>query len=81
MNSLKSIIVVIALIFVAAPFNLSAQAGNDSLLAQLSLKWANAKVYALKDVAGKFTPKIVKMCGAETNRTRKVGKRDVVEGE
>lgn len=27
---------------------------------------------ALVDVVGKFTPKIVKMCGAETNRTRKV---------
>src|SRR6187200_3570871 len=26
---------------------------------------------ALVDVVGKFTPKIVKMCGAETNRTRK----------
>ena len=36
---------------------------------------------ALVDVVGKFTPKIVKMCGAETNRTRKPGKRDVVEGE
>jgi tRNA-splicing ligase RtcB len=36
---------------------------------------------ALVDVVGKFTPKIVKMCGAETNRTRKVSKRDAVEGE
>lgn len=36
---------------------------------------------ALVDVVGKFMPKIVKMCGAETNRTRKPGKRDVVEGE
>ncbi|MBG9374769.1 RtcB family protein [Panacibacter sp. DH6] len=36
---------------------------------------------ALVDVVGKFTPKIVKMCGAETNRTRKNNKRDVVEGE
>jgi tRNA-splicing ligase RtcB len=36
---------------------------------------------ALVDVVGKFTPKIVKMCGAETNRTRKASKRDVVEGE
>src|SRR6478672_7262044 len=36
---------------------------------------------ALVDVVGKFTPKIVKMCGAETNRTRKVSKRDKVEGE
>ena len=26
---------------------------------------------ALVDVVGKFTPKIVKMCGAETNRIRK----------
>ena len=36
---------------------------------------------ALVDVVGKFTPKIVKMCGAETNRTRKASKRDAVEGE
>ncbi|HUZ57554.1 MAG TPA: RtcB family protein [Hanamia sp.] len=36
---------------------------------------------ALVDVVGKFTPKIVKMCGAETNRIRKPGKRDLVEGE
>ncbi|MEO6636761.1 MAG: RtcB family protein [Ginsengibacter sp.] len=33
---------------------------------------------ALVDVVGKFTPKIVKMCGAETNRIRKASKRDVV---
>jgi len=36
---------------------------------------------ALVDVVGKFTPKIVKMCGAETNRVRKPSKRDAVEGE
>ena len=41
---------------------------------------------ALVDVVGKFTPKIVKMCGAETNRTRKNKPpspkgEDVVEGE
>ncbi|MDQ2863047.1 MAG: RtcB family protein, partial [Bacteroidota bacterium] len=36
---------------------------------------------ALVDVVGKFIPKIVKMCGAETNRVRKAGKRVVVEGE
>ncbi len=36
---------------------------------------------ALVDVVGKFIPKIVKMCGAETNRIRKAGKRDMVEGE
>lgn len=36
---------------------------------------------ALVDVVGKFTPKIVKMCGAETNRTRKNNKRETVEGE
>ena len=29
---------------------------------------------ALVDVVGKFTPKIVKMCGAETNRIRKNNK-------
>src|SRR6478609_4916184 len=34
---------------------------------------------ALVDVVGKFTPKIVKMCGAETNRTRK--KRPSPKGE
>jgi tRNA-splicing ligase RtcB len=31
---------------------------------------------ALVDVVGKFTPKIVKMCGAETNRTRKNNKKE-----
>jgi len=36
---------------------------------------------SLVDVVGKFTPKIVKMCGAETNRTRKPSKRDVAEGQ
>jgi len=36
---------------------------------------------ALVDVVGKFTPKIVKMCGAETNRIRKASKRDAVEGK
>lgn len=36
---------------------------------------------ALVDVVGKFTPKIVKMCGVETNSTRKNNKRDVVEEE
>ncbi|CAN5616060.1 RtcB family protein [soil metagenome] len=35
----------------------------------------------LVEVVGKFTPKIVKMCGAETNRVRKPSKREVVEGE
>ena len=35
---------------------------------------------ALVDVVGKFTPKIVKMCGAETNRTKN-NKRDALEGE
>ena len=48
MNSFKSIIVVIALIIVATPFKLSAQASNDSLLTQLNRKWTNAKEYALK---------------------------------
>lgn len=33
---------------------------------------------ALVDIVGKFTPKIVKVCGAETYRTRKPGKRDAV---
>ena len=35
----------------------------------------------LVDVVGKFTPKIVQMCGAETNQWRKAGKKDTVEGE
>jgi tRNA-splicing ligase RtcB (3'-phosphate/5'-hydroxy nucleic acid ligase) len=35
----------------------------------------------LVDVIGKFTPKIVKMCGAETNQWRKPKRNDVVEGE
>jgi tRNA-splicing ligase RtcB (3'-phosphate/5'-hydroxy nucleic acid ligase) len=35
---------------------------------------------ALVDIVGKFTPKIVKMCGAETNRTRKPGNRDLEGG-
>ncbi|MEO8415136.1 MAG: DinB family protein [Ginsengibacter sp.] len=48
MSLLKTTNIFIALIFFATPFKLSAQAGNDSLIAQLSRKWANAKVYALK---------------------------------
>jgi tRNA-splicing ligase RtcB len=36
---------------------------------------------ALVDVVGKFTPKMVKMSGAETNRTRKPDKKEAVEGE
>ena len=36
---------------------------------------------ALVDVVGKFTPKIVKMCGAETNRIRKTTKKETIEGE
>ncbi len=35
----------------------------------------------LVDVVGKFTPKIVKMCGAETNRIRKPSKREAIDGE
>jgi tRNA-splicing ligase RtcB len=37
---------------------------------------------ALVDIVGKFTPKIVKMCGAETNQWRKPKKGDkVIDGE
>lgn len=37
---------------------------------------------ALVDIVGKFTPKIVKMCGAETNQWRKPKKeKEIVEGE
>lgn len=35
----------------------------------------------LVEVLGKFTPKIVKMCGAETNRIRKPSKREAIDGE
>lgn len=35
----------------------------------------------LVDVVGKFTPKIVKMCGAETNQWRKAPKANLLEGE
>lgn len=36
----------------------------------------------LVDIVGKFTPKIVKMCGAETNQWRKPKKgKNIVEGE
>ena len=35
----------------------------------------------LVEVVGKFTPKIVKMCGAETNRVRKPSKREAIDGE
>ncbi len=35
----------------------------------------------LVEVTGKFIPKIVKMCGAETNQWRKPKKADIVEGE
>ncbi len=48
MNLLKSTIIFSALIFFIAPFKLSAQNSSDSLLAQLSRKWTNAKEYALK---------------------------------
>ena len=48
MNSLKSIIVVIALILFVTPLKLSAQNSNNSLLTQLCRKWTNAEVYALK---------------------------------
>jgi len=36
---------------------------------------------SMVDVVGKFHTKIVKMCGAETNRTRKPSKREIAEGE
>jgi tRNA-splicing ligase RtcB len=35
----------------------------------------------LVDIIGRFIPKIVKMCGAETNRIRKPSKQNAVEGE
>ncbi len=35
----------------------------------------------LVDVVGKFSPKIVKMCGAETNQWRKPKKANVLDGE
>ncbi|MEO6289167.1 MAG: DinB family protein [Ginsengibacter sp.] len=48
MNSSKFIRVFLSLFFLVAWAKLPAQTGNDSLLAQLSRKWTNAKVYALK---------------------------------
>ncbi len=48
MNSSKFITTFLCLFFLLPYNKLSAQSGNDSLLAQLELKWANAKVYALK---------------------------------
>lgn len=35
----------------------------------------------LVDIVGKFTPKIVKMCGAETNQWRKPKKQNMLDGE
>jgi tRNA-splicing ligase RtcB (3'-phosphate/5'-hydroxy nucleic acid ligase) len=35
----------------------------------------------LVDIVGKFTPKIVKMCGAETNQWRKPKKQNILDGE
>lgn len=48
MNSSKFIATFLSLFFLLPCYKLSAQSGNDSLLAQLERKWANAKVYALK---------------------------------
>ena len=48
MKASKFIFLFFIVIFFIAPFKLSAQNSNDSLVAQLSRKWTNAKVYALK---------------------------------
>lgn len=48
MSSSKFTPTFLSLFFLLTCFKLSAQTGNDSLLAQLERKWANAKVYALK---------------------------------
>jgi len=48
MRTSKFIFLFFIAIFFTIPFNLFAQASNDSILAQLTRKWTNAKVYALK---------------------------------
>jgi uncharacterized damage-inducible protein DinB len=48
MSSSKFITTFFSLFFLLSGFKLSAQSGNDSLIAQLERKWANAKVYAIK---------------------------------
>lgn len=49
MNLLKFAFAIVSLLFLVPSFKSSAQMNNsDSLVAQLSRKWANGKVYALK---------------------------------
>ena len=48
MRTLKFTLLFFIVILFATPFKLPAQASNDSLLAQLNRKWANAKIYVLK---------------------------------
>jgi uncharacterized damage-inducible protein DinB len=48
MRSSKFILLFSIITLFTLPFKLSAQNSSDSLLAQLSRKWANAKEYALK---------------------------------
>ena len=48
MSSSKIITVFLSLFFLLPCYKLSAQNDNDSLIAQLERKWANAKVYAIK---------------------------------
>lgn len=48
MNLSKFITAFLSLFFLSIWTKLPAQTGNDSLVAQLANKWANAKVYALK---------------------------------
>ncbi len=48
MKTLKFIFLFFLVIVLTVPFKISAQNNSDSLVAQLSRKWANAKVYALK---------------------------------
>ncbi len=54
---------------------------DEAPFAYKDIEVVMASQKALVDIVGKFTPKIVKMCGAETNRIRKPGKHDATEGE
>ena len=76
MNLLKSTNLFFAVILLTIPFQLLAQASNDSLLTQLSRKWTNAKAYALKMIEARrsdaaalltFADKLVTLSNASGN--------------
>jgi len=55
---------------------------DEAPFAYKNIETVMASQQNLVDVVGKFTPKIVKMCGAETNQWRKPRKdKQLVEGE